>query len=63
MKYKSLSASEKDNMKQDKPHDHKKLITILKGLLNTQEDLDFLLEMKDKDLEKLVGIVRERVDE
>jgi chromosome condensin MukBEF MukE localization factor len=35
---------------------------IKKGLLNTQEDLDFLLEMNDKDLEKLVGIVRERVD-
>jgi hypothetical protein len=62
MKYKSHTASEKDNMKQDKPYDHKKLITILKGLLNTQDDLDFLLELKDKDLEKLVGIVRERVD-
>jgi hypothetical protein len=49
-------------MEQNKSYDQTELITILKGLLNTQDDLDFLLEMKDKDLEKLVGIVRERVD-
>ncbi len=48
--------------KQNKPYDQKKLITILQGLLDTQEELDFLLGLKDKDLEKLVGIVRERVD-
>ena len=50
-------------MKQNKLYDQKKLITILKGLLNTQEELDFLLELKEKDLEKLVGIVREKVQE
>ena len=49
-------------MKQNKPYDQKKLITILQGFLNTQEELDFLLELKDKDLKKLVGIIRERVD-
>ncbi len=49
-------------MKQTKPYDQNKLITILQGLLDTQEELDFLLKLKDKDLEKLVGIVRERVD-
>ena len=63
MKYKSPSASGKDNMKQNKSYDQKELITILKGLLNTQEELDFLLKLKDKDIEKLVGIVRERVQE
>jgi hypothetical protein len=31
-------------------------------LLNTQEQLDFLLKLTVKDLEKMVGIVRERVD-
>jgi len=31
-------------------------------LLNTEEFLDFLLELNKEDLEKLVGIVRERVD-
>ena len=49
-------------MKQNKLYDQKKLITILQGLLDTQEELDFLLELKEKDLEKLVGIVREKVD-
>ncbi len=56
------TASEKENMKQHKPYDQKKLITILQGLLDTQETIDFLLELRKEDLEKLVGIVRERVD-
>ncbi len=38
-----------------------KLVTILQGLLNTQENLDFLLKLTVEDLEKMVGIVRERV--
>jgi hypothetical protein len=42
--------------------ERKKLITILQGLLNTQENMDFLLELKVEDLEKMVGIVRERVE-
>jgi hypothetical protein len=42
--------------------ERKKLITILQGLLDTQEKLDFLLELTVKDLEKMVGIVRERVN-
>ena len=37
------------------------LIKILKSLLNTEEDLDFLLELKKEELEKLVVVVRERV--
>jgi hypothetical protein len=40
-----------------------KLITILQGLLNTHEELDFLLKLTVEDLEKMVGIVRERVKE
>ena len=50
-------------MKQNKSYGQKELITILQGLLNTQEDLDFLLKLEDKDIEKLVGIIRERVQE
>ena len=41
--------------------ERKKLITILQGLLDTQEELDFLLELTVENLEKMVGIVRERV--
>jgi hypothetical protein len=40
-----------------------KLITILQGLLDTQENLDFLLELTVENLEKMVEIVRERVQE
>ena len=50
-------------MEQDKRYDQEKLITILQGLLDTQEKMDFLLELKVEDLEKMVGIVRERVQE
>ena len=42
--------------------ERKKLIMILQGLLDTQENLDFLLELKVEDLEKMVGIIRERLD-
>ena len=43
--------------------ERKKLLTILQGLLNTQEELDFLLKLTVENLKKLVGIVRERVQE
>ena len=39
--------------------ERKKLITILQGLLDTQEELDFLLGLTVKDLDKMAGIVRE----
>ena len=39
-----------------------KLIGVLKGLLNTEDNLDFLLELKKEDLEKLVVMVRERIE-
>ena len=39
-----------------------KLIKLLQRLLETKENLDFLLELKQKDLEKLVAIIREKVE-
>ena len=38
------------------------LITILKGLLKTQEDVSFLLQLEKTDMEKLVSVVRNFVD-
>ncbi|MEI6154161.1 MAG: hypothetical protein WCQ90_08740 [Deltaproteobacteria bacterium] len=40
------------------PDTKDKLIKIIKALLHTDEDLNFLLQLKKKDLEKLVSIVR-----
>jgi len=42
-------------------HGKDKLIKVLQGLLDTKEDLDFLLELKTEDIEKLVAIVRDKV--
>jgi len=39
-----------------------KLIQLLQGLLNTSENMDFLKKLKEEDLEKLVVIIRERVE-
>jgi hypothetical protein len=39
------------------------LIKILKGLLNTETNLDFLFELEKEDLERLVAVVRGRLDE
>ena len=39
------------------------LIKILKGLLKTETDLDFLLELKREDIEKLVAVVRDWLEE
>jgi len=39
------------------------LIKILKGLLKTETNLDFLLEIKKEDLEKLAAVVRDRLEE
>ena len=38
------------------------LINILKGLLKTQEDVSFLLQLEKTDIEKLVSVVRNFVD-
>ena len=38
------------------------LVKILRGLLKTETNLDFLLELKKDDLEKLVAVVRDRLE-
>ena len=39
------------------------LIKIIKGLLDTDVDLNFLLQLKKGDLETLVACIRDRVDQ
>jgi hypothetical protein len=39
------------------------LIEILRKLLETDTELDFLLQLKGDDLRKLVACVRDRVDQ
>jgi len=39
------------------------LIKILNGLLKTETNLDFLLELKGKDIERLVAVVRDRLEQ
>ncbi|MCX5814252.1 MAG: DUF3944 domain-containing protein [Proteobacteria bacterium] len=39
-----------------------KLIKIIKALLHTDEDLNFLIHLKKEDLEKLASIVMARTD-
>jgi len=43
--------------------DNIKLVKILKGILKTETNLDFLLELKKEDLENLVAIIRGRLEE
>ena len=39
-----------------------KLVEKIKELLKTDIDLDFLLELKKEELERLVACIRDRVD-
>lgn len=39
-----------------------KLIEILQGILRTDVDLNFLIQLKVKEIETLVACVRERID-
>ena len=39
------------------------LIKILQKILKTETNLDFLLELKKEDLERLVAVVRDRLEE
>jgi hypothetical protein len=39
------------------------LVKKVKELLNTDSDLDFLVVLKKKDLEKLVACIRGRLDQ
>jgi hypothetical protein len=41
--------------------DKDNLIKIIKTLLHTDEDLNFLLQLNKEDLEKLASIVRARI--
>ena len=40
-----------------------KLIEIIQGILETDVDLGFLLQLKERELETLVACIRERVDQ
>jgi hypothetical protein len=42
---------------------NQELVKKIKELLNTDADLDFLLTLKMKDLEKLVACIRARLDQ
>jgi hypothetical protein len=40
-----------------------KLIEIIQGILETDVELSFLLQLKENELETLVACIRERVDQ
>ena len=40
-----------------------KLIDIMQGILETDVDLSFLLQLKERELETLVACIRERIDQ
>ena len=53
------------NMKLEKAEDKltkKKLLQIIRGLLRTDANLDFLLQLDSDELEVLVVSIRERLD-
>ncbi len=41
----------------------KKLVEKIKELLKTDIDLDFLLELREEEIERLVACIRDRVDQ
>ena len=40
-----------------------KLIEIIQGILETDVDMRFLLQLNERDLETLIACIRERVDQ
>jgi hypothetical protein len=40
-----------------------KLVEIIQGILKTDVDLDFLLQLSEIELEKLVACIRDRVEQ
>ncbi len=38
------------------------LVGLLKKILETNADLDFLSELKQKDLETLIAVIRDRIE-
>lgn len=55
--YKKTDSEEANN-----PMNNIELLEIIKKLLKTDANLDFLLELPENDLKTLVGCIRERVD-
>lgn len=50
-------------MGQDKGDmDNEKLVRIVRDLLKTDDELDFLKKLRREDLEKLVASIRDRLD-
>jgi len=47
----------------DKDMNKEKLVRIVRELLRTDRDLDFLTELKREDLERLVASIRDRIDQ
>jgi len=45
------------------PMTKEELVGKIKELLKTDNDLDFLLELKEEELERLVPCIRDRVDQ
>ncbi len=39
------------------------LIDLLKKILRTNAELDFLSELEQKDLETLIAVIRDRIDQ
>ena len=48
-------------MSEDK--NREKLIKIIRELLKTDQDLDFLKDLKKENLERLVACIRDRIDQ
>lgn len=46
----------------DKDMNKEKLVRIIQELLKTDQDLDFLTELKKEQLETLVACIRDRID-
>ena len=40
-----------------------RLVRIIQELLNTDQDLDFLKDLKKENLERLVACIRDRIDQ
>jgi hypothetical protein len=46
----------------DEYMNEEKLVRIIQELLRTDQDLDFLTELKREQLERLVACIRDRID-
>jgi hypothetical protein len=46
----------------DEDKNERKLVRIIQELLRTDQDLDFLADLKKEQLERLVACIRDRID-